>query len=310
VARASRLLRDLARFDPAHAAPAEALDAAALLLDEALRAVRTLREAAVVDPRRLEEVDERWEVLTRLKRKYGESVAAMLAHREDAAAELKRLSRHEELVAEQERLQEELCGELEAAAGELSESRAAAARRLEALVEREIRTLGMDRGQFHIALERLPGVSARGGDRVEFRLAANPGEEPRALARVASGGELSRTMLALLAVLAAADGVPTVVFDEVDAGIGGQIAGVVGDRLGAVAERRQVLCVTHLPQIAARAGHHVRVVKTVRGGRARAGVEPLAGEARVAEIARMLGGESQAVRRHARDLVAAGRPRR
>jgi len=167
VARASRLLRDLARFDPAHAAPAEALDAAALLLDEALRAVRTLRGAAVVDPRRLEEVEERWQVLTRLKRKYGESVAAMLAHREDAAAELERLARHEELVAEQERLQEELRGELEAAAGELSESRAAAARRLEALVEREIRTLGMDRGQFRIALERLSGVSARGAETSE-----------------------------------------------------------------------------------------------------------------------------------------------
>jgi len=173
-------------------------------------------------------------------------------------------------------------------------------------VEREIRTLGMDRGQFRIAVERLSGASARGSDRVEFRLAANPGEEPRALARVASGGELSRTMLALLASLAAAEGVATVIFDEVDAGIGGQTAAVVGDRLGAVAECRQVLCVTHLPQIAARARHHLRVIKALRGGRARTSVEPLAGEARVAEIGRMLGSETQAALRHARDLLAAG----
>jgi len=169
----------------------------------------------------------------------------------------------------------------------------------------------MDQGLFRIALERLDDPSPRGYDRLEFRLAANPGEEPKALARVASGGELSRTMLALLAVLAAADDVPTVIFDEVDAGIGGQIAGVVGDRLGVVAERRQVLCVTHLAQIAARAGYHLRVTKTVRGGRARAAVEALAGEARVAETARMLGGQTQAAVRHARELLAgAGRARR
>jgi DNA repair protein RecN (Recombination protein N) len=116
-------------------------------------------------------------------------------------------------------------------------------------------------------------------------------------------------MLGLLAVLAAADDVPTVIFDEVDAGIGGRVAGVVGDRLGAVAERRQVLCVTHLAQIAARARHHLRVTKTVRGGRARAAVEPLAGDARVAEVARMLGGETQAAERHARDLLATAGPR-
>jgi len=310
VGRAARILRELGRVEGAFAAPAETLDAAAVLLDEALRAVRALRQGVSVEPRRLEEVDERLEAIARLKRKYGESAGAMLAFRDAAAAELERLTRHEEVVAEQERLQSQLEAELEAAAAELSERRALAAGRLQPLVQREIRAVGMDRGVFRIVLDRLGAVSSRGWDRVEFRLGANPGDEPKALARVASGGELSRTMLGLLAVLAAAEDVPTVIFDEIDAGIGGQIAAVVGDRLGAVAERRQVLCVTHLAQIAARASHHLRVAKGVRGGRARAAVEPLDGEARVREIARMLGGETQAAVSLARDLLAGTRPAR
>jgi DNA repair protein RecN (Recombination protein N) len=311
VGRAVRVLRDLGRLEPAMGAPAEALETAAALLEEALAGIRRLHQGLAADPGRLEEVDERLEVIARLRRKYGESEEAMLAFRDTAAAELDRLARHEEVLAEQERLQDQLRAELEAAAGELSDRRAGAGRRLQALVEREIRTLGMERGVFRIALERLATVSTRGWDRAEFRLAANPGDEPKALARVASGGELSRAMLALLAVLAAAEDVPTVVFDEIDAGIGGHIAAVVGDRLAVVAGRRQVLCVTHLAQIATRAQHHLRVTKAVRGGRARAGVERLAGEARVSEIARMLGGETQGAVRHARELLgAARRPRR
>jgi DNA repair protein RecN (Recombination protein N) len=301
--RAARILRELGRLEGSFAAPAETLEAAAVLLDEALQALRALRRGVTAEPGRLEEVEERLEVIARLRRKYGESEEAMLVFRDTAAGELERLTRHEEMVAEGERLQGQLQAELEAAARELSERRGAAARRLQALVEREIRMLGMERGLFRIALEPLGAIAARGADRVEFRFSANPGEEPRALARVASGGELSRTMLALLAVLAAADEVPTVIFDEVDAGIGGQIAGVVGDRLATVAARRQVLCVTHLAQIAARAGHHLRVSKVVRGGRARASVEPLAGLGRVSEIARMLGGETKAALSHARELL-------
>jgi DNA repair protein RecN (Recombination protein N) len=304
IGRAARILRDLGRLDASFAAPAEPLDAAAVLLDEALRALRTLRHEAAAEPGRLEEVEERLEVIARLRRKYGESEDTMLAFQKAAAAELERLAHHEEIVAEGERLQGQLQAELEATANELAERRAAAARRLQARVEREIRALGIERGLFRIALEPLGAVSARGSDRAEFRLSANPGEEPRALARVASGGELSRTMLALLAVLAAADEVPTVIFDEVDAGIGGQTAGVVGDRLATVAEQRQVLCVTHLAQIAARAGHHLRVAKIVHGGRARATIEPLAARERVSELARMLGGETKAALSHARELLA------
>jgi DNA repair protein RecN (Recombination protein N) len=311
LARAARGLRELGRLDPAFATPADTLDSASVLLDEALRAVRALRATTAEEPGRLEAIEERLDALARLKRKYGDSEVAMLAFRDAAAHELDRLARHDEVVTEQERLLAQVQAELELVATELSDRRVAAARRLQALVEREIRTLGMDRGVFRIALERAGtnGITPRGWDRVEFRLSANAGEEPKALARAASGGELSRAMLAVRAVLAAADEVPTVIFDEVDAGIGGQTAGVVGDRLAAVAARRQVLCVTHLAQIAARAGHHVRVSKSVQGGRSRASVEALRGEVRVAEIARMLGGETKAALRHARELLTEARRR-
>ncbi|OGL00675.1 MAG: DNA repair protein RecN [Candidatus Rokubacteria bacterium RIFCSPLOWO2_02_FULL_73_56] len=309
LARAARLLGDLGRIDPAFAAPVAGLDAAQAHLEEVLAALRALRADVVVEPGRREAIDERLDALTRLKRKYGESAEAMLGFREEAAAELDRLGRHEEILAEQERLLGELRVELEAAATALADRRQGAVERLAPRVERELRALGMERAVFRVALERAPleAIGARGLDRVEFRLSTNPGEELRPLARVASGGELSRTMLALKAVLARADRVPTMVFDEVDAGIGGRVASVVAQKLAAAAEGRQVLCVTHLAPIAAAAQQHLRVVKSVRGGRTRVAAEPLAGAARVEEIARMLGGETvtDTARGHARALLDA-----
>jgi DNA repair protein RecN (Recombination protein N) len=307
VHRAARLLTDLGRLDPAFAAPVEALDAAAVQVDEALARIRALRDAVSLDPGRLEAIDERLDVLTRLRRKYGDTEAAMLAFRDEVAAELDRLARHEEILAEQERLLAELQAELAEVAGALSDRRRAAGERLAPQAERELRALGMERAVFRIALERgvLGDVSPRGLDRAEFRLSTNPGEELRPLARVASGGELSRTMLALKTVLARADRVPTMVFDEVDAGIGGRVAAVVAQKLAAAAEGRQVLCVTHLAPIAARAHRHVQVAKSVRGGRTRVAADLLTGTARVEEIARMLGGErvTDTARGHARELL-------
>jgi DNA repair protein RecN (Recombination protein N) len=182
--------------------------------------------------------------------------------------------------------------------------------RLAARAEKQLRALGMERAVFRITVERAPAaaIGARGLDTVEFALSTNPGEEARPLARVASGGELSRTMLALEAVLARADRVPTLIFDEVDAGIGGRVAATVGETLAASARDRQVLCVTHLAPIAALAEHHLLVTKSVRAGRTRATVAVLNEDARVAEIARMLGGEAGgAALRHARELLAGRR---
>jgi DNA repair protein RecN (Recombination protein N) len=311
LARAARILQELGRLDPALAASGEPIEAARLQVEEALGTLRRLRDGIVAEPGRLDAIHERLDALARLKRKYGDGEEAMLRFRDEAAAELERSERHDEVVAEQDRVLAQLDAELAATAAVLSERRQAAAARLATLVERTLRALGMERAVFEVGLEPAPEIGPRGSDRVEMRLSTNPGEEVKALARVASGGELSRTMLALTSVLARADRVPTLIFDEVDAGIGGRVASVIGQTLAAAAQGRQVLCVTHLAPVAAVAQHHLRVGKSVRAGRTKAAVTPLTGAERVEEIARMLGGASvtAAALRHARDLLGAQRGR-
>jgi DNA repair protein RecN (Recombination protein N) len=307
LARAARIVQELGRIDPALAAPGEPIEAARLQIEEALGAIRRLRDGIVAEPGRLDAIQERLDALTRLERKYGDGEEAMLRFRDEAARELERIERHDEVVAEQERVLADLGAELATAAGALSERRHTAATRLAGQVERTLRALGMEHAVFEVGLQRAPEVGPRGADRVELRLSTNPGEEVKALARVASGGELSRTMLALTSVLARADRLPTLIFDEVDAGIGGRVASVVGQALAAAAQGRQVLCVTHLAPIAALAQHHLRVSKQVRAGRTRVAVTALPAAERVEEIARMLGGATvtAAAREHARDLLSA-----
>ena len=313
LARAGRVLSDLGRLDPAFAAPAETLDAARAHVEDTLAAVRGLRDTIVFEPERLEGIDERLDALTRLKRKYGDSEEALLRFRADAAAELDRLERHEELLAEDERRLAELEPEVVSAARALGAARREAAAKLGPRVQRELRQLGMDRAAFEVATIDLAAGDwgLRGAERVEFRFTANPDEPNRPLARIASGGELARTMLALQVVLSGDDDAPTMVFDEVDAGIGGRAASVVGDKLAALGGSRQVLCVTHLAPIAALADQHMRVAKSVRGGRTRATTAVIAGDERAAEIARMLGGDASgaAALDHARALLRARRAR-
>src|SRR5438132_4830689 len=196
LAQARRVVRDLARLDPTFEPAGEVLEAAEAQVDDALIALRALRDRGSMEPGRLEAIDDRLDALTRLKRKYGDTEEAMLRFRDEVAAELDRLQRHEELLLAQERALAEVWTELTASAARLSVLRAAAARALATAAQQEIRSLGMDRAIFDVAIERSApeAVSARGLDRVELRLAANPGDEARPLARVASGGELSRTM--------------------------------------------------------------------------------------------------------------------
>ena len=318
LSRAATLLRDLSRYEPDAAASIEALEGAQAYLEDVVGRARALRDRAVFDPERLEQIDARLDAIVKLKRKYGDSVAAILAHRQEVATALDRITRHDAIAEEMERTVTDAAAAAGTEAAALSAARARAAERLERLVQKEIRGLGMEHGRFRVALRREPAaagqlasgpegwrVGPRGAESVELLLSANPGEDLRPLAKVVSGGELSRVMLAAKTVLAAADDVPVLVFDEVDAGIGGRVADVVGQKLAASAAGRQVLCVTHLAPIAAYAGQHLLVEKRVARGATRTTVTRLPVAARVDELARMLGGErvTEASRRHARELL-------
>jgi DNA repair protein RecN (Recombination protein N) len=322
VSRAAALLRGLSRLDAQTAGPVEGLEAALAHVEEAVTRVRVLRDRAVADPPRLADIDSRLDAIAKLKRKYGETAAAVLGYRQDIAAALTRISSQDLLLAAREREVQSLAEAAAAEALALSEVRRQAATRLERLIQKDLRGLGMAECRFRIALTRDPAgadelgagneqwrVGVRGAETAEFLLSANPGEELRALAKVISGGELSRTMLAIKSILAAADETPTLVFDEVDAGIGGRVADVVGRRLQQTAAGRQVLCVTHLAPIAAYATHHLLVDKRVSRGSTRTSVMPLPEAPRVEELARMLGGErvTDTLRRHARELLRMAR---
>jgi DNA repair protein RecN (Recombination protein N) len=318
LSRAAALLRDLSRYEPDAAASIEAIEGAQAYLEDVVGRARALRDRAVFDPERLEQIDARLDAIVKLKRKYGDSVAAILAHRLEVAGALDRITRHDAIAEEMERSVAEAAAAAGAEAAALSHARTRGAERLERLIQKEIRGLGMEHGRFRVALRREPAagdelaagpdgwrVGPRGAESAELLLSANPGEDLRPLAKVVSGGELSRVMLAAKTVLAAADDVPVLVFDEVDAGIGGRVADVVGQKLAASAAGRQVLCVTHLAPIAAYAGQHLLVEKRVARGATRTSVTLLPSTARVDELARMLGGErvTEASRRHARELL-------
>jgi DNA repair protein RecN (Recombination protein N) len=257
------------------------------------------------DPAALAALEERLGLIYGLERRYGEDEAAVIAHGERAAAEAERLAGLEGERARRDAEDAALLSVVAAAAARLSSARAAAAADLAAAVGSVLLEMGFPEGVFDVGLGRRtagrdePAIEldgdavafdAGGADQVVYRLAPNPGEPPRPLARIASGGELSRVALAVKQVLAEADATPTLVFDEVDTGIGGRSADPVGRTLWALARRHQVLCVTHLPQIAAHADVHFRITKRERDGRTVTDVERLDREGRIVELAQMLGG--------------------
>jgi DNA repair protein RecN (Recombination protein N) len=315
--RALMGLRDIAAIDASLAGTFELLESGRAQIEEAAREVSAYAERVQVDPARLEAVGDRIELLRKLKKKYGATIADVAAFGARAAAELAKIERSGE---ERERLRGEIAAlreQLTAMAKEFTRKRTAAGRELEKKVEAELGRLGMKKSRFVVAVGREPGddtidglrVTASGADRIEFLLSANPGEEPRPLARTASGGELSRIMLALKTILIEGDPIPTVVFDEVDAGIGGAVAEEVGRKLRKIASRRQVFCITHLPQIACMATTHYGVAKSVKKDRTSAEVRRLDPKERVDEVARMLGGRTitEATLRHAEEMIGRAR---
>jgi DNA repair protein RecN (Recombination protein N) len=300
-----RLLATIQRVDPTLARLQELYDAAYYNLEALARELGEYEASVELDPERLEEVRRRRDLLYRLTKKYGPDIVAVIEAGRAARAELDLVDSAEldlRMLETRERSADET---LRARATALTAMRAHAAERLARAVDEVLPDLGMPDGHFHAALVPLRDVGPEGAETVEFRVSLNVGHEERPLARVASGGELSRVMLALKTILARLDRVPTLIFDEVDAGIGGRVGLQVGETMRRVATYHQVFAITHLPQIAARAHHHILVSKGARGGVTTADVVVLDGDLRVTEIARMLGGdpESDVSRAHARELL-------
>jgi len=268
------------------------------------------------DPERLAEVEDRLDLIFQLKRKYGDTIAEILASGERARTELELLSQSETRTTELEEDEDRLLRVIGSDGERLSVARREAGEVLARAIEEELADLRMAGTKFAVEIERKPdpdgcfvadqrlAFDATGIDKVQFLVSANPGEPLRPLVKVASGGETARLMLALKNVLSRADTTPTLIFDEIDQGIGGRVGAIVGRKLGALAESHQVLCVTHLPQIAAYGDYHLTVRKGLDGERTTTRLQALEGEARVQELAAMLGADSEAGRQSARELLS------
>jgi DNA repair protein RecN (Recombination protein N) len=311
-----RSLTSLARLDSSQNSLQEQAQSVFESLSELSRSLRDYLESIEFNPRRLDQVEERLALITTLKRKYGDSIAAVLEFAENARTELETIThageRIEELAAEQEKLRSELARIGQA----LAARRRQAAAKLEGLIEGELADLRMSGARFRVDFQSeadptgLPladgsivAFGPYGLERIEFLIAPNPGEGFKPLVKIASGGETSRLMLALQNVLAGADQVPTLIFDEIDQGIGGRVGTTVGEKLWTLARRHQVLCITHLPQLAVFGEQHFRVEKQVDGGRTTTQVAALQGEARLIELAQMMGEVSEGTLHSARELV-------
>lgn len=306
VATLRRTLGHLARLDASQGERLAVLDGAAEALDALARDLAAYAEAVEPDPVRLGEVQRRRELLHALCRKHGPTLADVIRAGAAAQAELELVEAGGFDAAQLAAREHEAEGAAQAAARALGAKREAAAGTLAEAVSAALPSLGMPDGRFRVALSPRATLAADGGESVEFRVRLNAGHDERPLARVASGGELARVMLALKSVLARVDRVPTLVFDEVDAGIGGAVGLQVGDAMRALAATHQVFAITHLPQLAARAHHHLRVTKAAKGGVTTTDVAALAGDDRVREVARMLGGDADSAvgQAHARELLA------
>ena len=331
IGQVSKDLSQLEQLDPSLTHNLEPVDALMHQVDDLARALRSYRDGIEYSPDRLHELEERLDLINRLRRKYGSTIGEILAFGERASQELETLDHMEERVEELKVREMDLRGQVGWIAGQLSEARHHAARSLADAIREEAAGLGFGYIEVLVDIRQsdsedgvpvgtadgvryatpsLGGETVRrlafnetGVDSVEFLISLNPGEPPRPLARIASGGEASRLMLAIKSILSTADQIPILVFDEIDAGIGGRVGSVLGRKLWGLSSDHLVLCVTHLPQIACYADHHARVAKLTSHDRTVTSVEALGGEARVTELSQMLGSDSGATRTNATEML-------
>ena len=331
IGQVSKDLSQLEQLDPSLRQNLESVEALMHQVDELARALRRYRDDIEYSPYRLDELEERLDLINRLRRKYGSTIGEILAFGERASQELEELNHREERAEELKGREMDLRRQVGQLAGQLSEARQHAARGLANAIQEEVAGLAFGHAQVLVEIRQsdsedgvpvgtsngVPcattfssGESIRhlafnetGIDSVEFLISLTPGEPPRPLARIASGGEASRLMLAIKSILSTADQIPILVFDEIDAGIGGRVGSVLGQKLWGLSKSHIVLCVTHLPQIACYADHHAKVAKIASRGRTVTAVEVLDGEARVTELSQMLGSDSGATRTNALEMV-------
>ena len=313
--RIGRALAELAQTDPAMDDCEQAATESAIQLKDLAGRLRDYAQQLEADSDRQASVEDRLELIQRLKKKYGGSIESVLTMGRQVQEELQLLDSREERTAELAARLEEEAQRLRTLAQQLSKKRMDAAKRMTTLVGAELVAVKMEQAVFQIIVssdESEEGLGPMGRDRVEFLLSSNPGEPPRPLARVASGGELSRIMLALKTVLAEMDQVPVLVFDEVDTGVGGAVAAAMGTRLWKLGSFHQVFCITHLPQVASQAEHHLLVEKGQESQRTSTSVRVLTGMGQEEEIARMLGGLTitKKVRETAAELIAGAKAKR
>lgn len=318
VAAALDKLVHLTSLDPSQQALHADLQQSYYVIEEVARSLHAYGTQMDVDPRRLQSVEDRLAEIARLQRKYGPTIAAILAHADTLRAEQQRWEQHGTQLAGLTTELAQARQTLHALALTLSDKRQAAAARFAQAVQRELRELNMANTVFEVAHsvrqqaqgevqvgDRRVALGVDGMDEIEYRFSPNPGQAPRPIARIASGGELSRLMLALKSLLAREDHIPTLIFDEVDAGIGGKTARIVGEKLRHIAQAHQVLCITHLPQIASHGELHYRIAKSVHASHTTTDIQPLSFAERVEEIARMSGGTdiTETTRKHAHEML-------
>jgi DNA repair protein RecN (Recombination protein N) len=311
-------LQNLARLDPSQAALFEQAQAIFEDVSDLSANLRNYQESIEFNPKRLDQVEERLGSIHILKRKYGGSIAEILEFGAKARQQLDEITHAEERIEELNLERERLLEQISQLGTSLSQIRQAGAEHLASAMEIELVDLQMSGARFRVDFQRQPDQNgalfsdgkrytfdSTGLERVEFLIAPNPGEGFKPLAKIASGGETSRLMLALKNVLARADQIPTLIFDEIDQGIGGRVGAVVGKKLWSLAKEHQVLCITHLPQLAAYGDQHFRVQKEIHAGRTSTQVIPLDGEPRLIELAQMMGEVSEGTLRSAREILQA-----
>ncbi|MBI5774534.1 MAG: DNA repair protein RecN, partial [Verrucomicrobia bacterium] len=304
-----RQLHELQRVDASVASLVALHEQAVAALRELQGELSRYADRVDIDPARLQELEERLNLLHSLKRKYGATLAEVIAFGDDAKRKLQSLESRDAALERINAALKKFDGELQTAGKALTAARKKLIPKLSKAVEKQLADLGFQQSRLAVELATtdfssfILHPSSLGLDSVEFQFAPNPGEPARPLRAIASSGEMARVMLALKTVLAAEDEIPVLIFDEVDANVGGETANVVGEKMRQIAAKRQVLCITHLPQVAAPADAHYVVTKQVKDGRTLSEISQLDKKSRVDELARMLGGQSAAARKHAEELL-------